>query len=43
MDTPDNAPLPSDPFLYQPRFDCRSGELLTAVMTTLSLRWGRTR
>lgn len=32
MDTPDNAPLPSDPFLYQPRFDCRSGELVGAKL-----------
>ncbi len=30
MDTAGNPPLPDTAFLYQPRFDCRSGELVGA-------------
>ena len=27
-----NAPVPTGPLLYQPRFDCRSGELAGAKL-----------
>ena len=32
MQSQANAPLPTGPLLYQPRFDCRSGELAGAKL-----------